>query len=204
MTIEQRTGRAKWPREPPSFGSPPVHAINASLSAAPEFLRGLAARGGGEYVELNNTDPWSATERLRHFSPRVLAVEHDPDTVAQVFPEVGTPVDTQSATLVVTGILRNNKASVRVKLGFPDTEADATTIALPVSSHDSPSTLAARAWALAKIDHLATAGGDNRADIRRTAQQFRIVTPDTSLIVLETARDYARYGIEPPAGLHDD
>ena len=180
----------------------PVHAVNASASAAPAVLRGLAARGGGEYADLLALDAKTAAARLRQYSLRVVAVERDPEAVAQVFPEAGAPVNVENGALIVTGVLRKPSATVRVKVG--SSEADAQTIEVVVKSGEGASTLAARAWALAKIDHLATAAGDNHEDILRTAQEFRIVTADTSLIVLETVDDYIRYDIEPPAELRDE
>ncbi|MCL2887216.1 MAG: DUF2135 domain-containing protein [Betaproteobacteria bacterium] len=180
----------------------PVHVVSAAASAAPALLRGLAARGGGEYVDLLAIDAKAATARLRQTSPRVIAVDRNPEAVAQVFPEVGMPVSTESGALVVTGILRKPSASVRVKVGF--SEADAQTVEIAVKSGEGASTLAARAWAATKIDALAAAAGDNREDIRRTSREFRIVTADTSLIVLETLDDYIRYDIEPPAELRDE
>ena len=179
----------------------PVHMVSASTSAAPAFLRGLAARGSGEYVDLLAIDAKAATAHLRQISPRVIAVERDPEAVAQVFPEVGMTVNTESGALIVTGILRKPSATVQVKVGF--SEADAQTLELTVKSGEGASTLAARAWAATKIDTLAATAGDNREDIRRTSREFRIVTADTSLIVLETLEDYIRYDIEPPAELRD-
>ncbi|MCL2715232.1 MAG: DUF2135 domain-containing protein [Alphaproteobacteria bacterium] len=179
----------------------PLHAVNASTRAAPEFLRGLAARGGGEYADLLAMDAQAAAARLRQVSLRVLGIERNPEAVAQVFPEPGAAVRAESGTLVVTGILRQASATVAVKLGF--SEADAQRIEFSVKSGDGASTLAARAWALAKIEHLSAAGGDNRADIRATAQEFRIVTADSSLIVLESLEDHIRYDIAPPAELRE-
>ena len=178
----------------------PVHTLNASAAAAPALLRGWAERSGGEYANLLAIDAPAAAALLRRSAPRILAVERDPEAVAQVFPNVGAPVNLESGTLAVTGILRTPSASVRIKLGFA--QGDAQTIELAVPAGANASTLAARAWAMAKIDALATTAG-SRDDIRATSREFRIVTADTSLIVLETLQDYIRYDIEPPAELRE-
>jgi len=91
----------------------PVHAVNASASAAPAVLRGLAAHAAGEYVDLLALDAKTAAERLRQYSLRVVAVEREPEAVAQVFPEAGTPVNVENGALIVTGILRKPLATVR-------------------------------------------------------------------------------------------
>jgi len=175
----------------------PVHTILASPRADPAWLRGLAARQHGEYVNLLEIDPARAASVLRSESLRVLGIDHDPQAAAQVFPEPGTPVS--SGTLVVTGILRRPDASLHLRLGH--NAGDAREIEIPIHSGEGASTLAARAWATAKIDWLATNPAANREDIRRTSRDFGIVTADTSLLVLETVADYLRYDITPPEDL---
>ena len=178
----------------------PVHMITSSARADPAWLRGLAVRQHGEYVNLLELDPARAAAVLRTESVRVLGVDHDPAAAAQVFPEAGTPVT--SGTLVVTGLLRRADATLHLWVGH--NAADAREIEIPIRSGENPSNLAARAWATAKIAYLATNPAANREDIRRTSRDFGIVTADTSLLVLETVADYLRYDITPPADLLAD
>jgi Ca-activated chloride channel family protein len=178
----------------------PVHTVLASVSADPSWLRGVSARHEGEFVNLLELTAPAASTRLRSQAPRVLRVESSPREVAEVFPERGTPLST--GPLVVTGILRGEQATVRLSIGT--STADAETVELVVHAGENPSTLAARGWAVAKIGHLSVNRTAHRADIRRTSRDFGIVTADTSLIVLETLNDYARYEIEPPAELQSE
>ncbi|MDR1011111.1 MAG: DUF2135 domain-containing protein [Opitutaceae bacterium] len=179
----------------------PVHTVNASASAAPALLRKLAVGSGGEFVDLMAIGADAARFRLRWHSLSIVAVERDPEAVAHVFPEAGTPLP-DGQTIIVTGVLRKAAATVRLKIGYTGGSVLGT-VEVPVKSGENAGSLAARAWAVTKIDYLTAAAGDNREDIRRTSREFRIVTADTSLIVLETLDDYIRYDIEPPAELRD-
>ncbi len=172
----------------------PVHTLLASPSADPTWLRALAARQNGEFVNLLELAAAPAAARLRSQSPRVLRVSYDPQEAAEVFPESGATVT--SGPLVVTGLLRAAHATVQLRIGTG--ESDAQTIEVAVQAGENPSPLAARGWAVSKIAHLSLAPTANRADLRRTSRDFGIVTADTSLIVLETVADYVRYDIEPP------
>ena len=174
-----------------------VHAALASPRADPAWLRGLASRQNGEFVNLLELEPARAAAVLRSQSLRVLGVQHDPEAAAQVFPEPGAPVS--AGTLVVSGILRGPAATLRLKLGH--NAGDVREIVVVVHSGENPGHLAARAWAAAKIGWLSADLAANREDIRRTSREFGIVTPDTSLIVLETVADYVRYDITPPEEL---
>ena len=174
-----------------------VHAVLAAARADPAWLRGVASRHAGEFVDLLAIKPAEAAIRLRTASLRLVAVDHDPAEVAQVFPEPGAPI--ADGTLVVAGLLRSPAATVRLRVGH--NAADAREIVLDLRTGENPSALAARGWATTKIRQLAVDLAANREDIRRTSQAFGVVTADTSLIVLETLQDYVRYDIAPPADL---
>ena len=174
-----------------------VHSELSSANADPAWLKSAARHHGGEFVNLLSTSPSDAAARLRSISLQVLEVGYDPEAIAQVFPEAGTTI--ADGQIVVTGILRQPEATLRLRIGH-DTH-DAQVITLKLHSGENPSRLAARAWASAKIALLSLDPVANRDDIRRTSRAFGIVTADTSLIVLETLDDYVRYEIPPPADL---
>ena len=56
----------------------------------------------------------------------------------------------------------------------------------------------------ARIEALEAQYDLNRAEIRRLGQSFRLVTRETSLIVLDRIEDYVRFEITPPAELLAD
>ena len=174
-----------------------VHVALAAPGANPAWLRGLALRHRGEFVNLLEIAPADAAARLRLESVRVLAVDRDPEAVAQVFPEPGSPVT--DGTLVVTGILRKPAVVLHLKLGR--SASDVRDLELKVRAGENPSRLAARAWAAAKIASLSVEADANREDIRRTSREFGIVSADTSLLILENLADYLRYDITPPEEL---
>lgn len=175
----------------------PVHAVLACPRSDPGRLRGLATRQGGEFANLLGEEAAAAVARVRSSALRVLGIARDPEAVAQVFPEAGSPI--LQSNLLVTGLLRRRDATIRMQVGH--SAADAREIVLSVKSGAGGGQLAARAWAAAKIAALSLDPADNREDIRRTSQEFGIVTADTSLIVLETLDDYVRYDILPPEEL---
>lgn len=73
--------------------------------------------------------------------------------------------------------------------------------ALPESSSSADGDLLAGLWAQARLQQLSTDRRGNREAMQRLSQQFSLVGPDTSLIVLETLDDYLRYTIRPAGAL---
>lgn len=174
-----------------------VHSVLSSTRADSRWLHAVAASRGGEYVNLLDLDPAKAAFTLEAQSTRILSIDFDPEAVAQVFPDVGAPI--QGDSFVVAGILRKKDARIRITVGH--NRENAQPVELVALSGDDPSELAARAWAALKIEQLSNEYHANREDIRATSKEFGIVTPDTSLIVLESVNDYVRYNIVPPDDL---
>jgi hypothetical protein len=70
---------------------------------------------------------------------------------------------------------------------------------------DAPgSSQVAGLWAGWRVASLAGEPERHRGEVARLGQRFGIVTPGTSLLVLEAAADYVRYDIPPPAALADE
>ncbi|HEY0944530.1 MAG TPA: VIT domain-containing protein [Opitutaceae bacterium] len=174
-----------------------VHTVLTSARADAAWLRGIAGRHGGEFVDLITLSADDAAKRLRSETCRVLDVTTDAADVAHVFPEPGTLV--AMSPLVVTGKLRGPSATLRLSIGYA--AEDARVVAIPIPPEVPESALAPRAWAAAKIAALTIDLERNREDVRRTSRDFGIVTTDTSLLVLETVADYVTYDIRPPAEL---
>lgn len=70
---------------------------------------------------------------------------------------------------------------------------------------DAPgSSQVAGLWAGWRVAALAGEPERHRGEVARLGQRFGIVTPGTSLLVLEAAADYVRYDIPAPAALADE
>lgn len=175
----------------------PLHAVAASLRADPARLKAWAEPRGGAFVDLLGVDAAAAVARVRSAPLRVLGIGDDSGAVAELWPAAGSIVS--DGTLTVTGILRRKSARVRLRLGH--SAADARVFEVTVRSAESPGKLAARAWASAKIAALSRDPAANREELTRLGREFGVVTPGTSLIVLETVADYLRFDIVPPAEL---
>ncbi|MEZ4382199.1 MAG: VIT domain-containing protein [Nannocystaceae bacterium] len=178
----------------------PVHVLMAATRGDPTRLRDLAARSGGAFVDLLKASADDAVLRLTHEHERILAIETSPRELSHVFPEAPAPLP-GDGRVVLTGVLRGDRATLRARLGFADDDRDSREIEVELRGDAHPGSLAGRAWATAKIAALEPRFADNRADIERVGQEFGIVTRATSLIILDSVDDYIRYDIEPPPSL---
>jgi Ca-activated chloride channel family protein len=183
----------------PDSGGAPIHTVVSSLRSDSARLRGIAGRSGGEHLDLLAHSPEEAAALLTVETERLLAISGDPHELAEVYPEAPAPLP--GARMVLAGILRRSFATLVAYLGFADDPAGVRSITLDLRADDEPGELAARAWAALKIASLEPEARANEAELARVGRDFGIVTHNTSLIILESADDYAKYDITPPPEL---
>ena len=177
--------------------NPSVYTVNSSPSADHSFLSMIAEKNGGVYVNLSGLDKSSVTEKLSLVTSepyRLIRAEYDSKAVCEVYPESGSVVD---SNFFFSGILKKKNAEVKLYFGHGNNIEESVTMKLS-AVNGTESCYAARLWASQKIDFLSKNHDENRREIIALAKKFSIVTNDTSLIVLDTANDYARHGIVPP------
>lgn len=176
----------------PDLGAP-VHAVSAAVRSDATRLRHIARRCGGRFIDLMAHGEAEAARALLGEQPQLrdLAGEGvSALTVASPIPANGR--------LQVAGVLDAPQGRLRLDIARG---AQRQAIALPLRAREANDGLAAAAWARLRVAELEGEYRLHRSEIRRLGEQFRLVTRETSLIVLDRADDYARHGIEAPAEL---
>ncbi|MDB5385309.1 MAG: Vault protein inter-alpha-trypsin, partial [Planctomycetaceae bacterium] len=181
------------------------HAVTVGNSYEAVVLKGIASLGGGSVRSITGeqTPQAVALELLNEIAQpglRDLKVEFRGLKVAAVYPErlpnlaVGTQQilvgrylpegKDQQGEIVVTG--QRGAESIRyvAKVNLQDAEAGNSFIP--------------RLWARSHLDHLLQQGGSDaiRDLIIRLSEEFHIITPYTSLLVLESDADRERFGVQ--------
>ncbi len=152
-------------------------------------LRGWSESHGGRFVALGKDVGAAASALLS--SP--LDVQVDAGRGVQ-----DVVIDRRSEAqgwLWLHARLAADGVPMRVRVGGGEWEA------LPATQKSSDGELLSGLWAQARLQQLAVDRRGNREAMQRLSQQFGLVGPDTSLIVLETLEDYLRYAIRPSGTL---
>ncbi len=165
----------------------------AIVSGAVVNREALRQACGGTLIDLQTTAPEAAWAEIESPSPRVSGVK-------------GTGIAN------VQGI--GKPAHGRIHLLGELTEAEATVrIVYADGSESEPFTLRredavegrvlATAWAAARVNQLAPRADEFGDELLALGRSHGLVSPATSLIVLETLDQWVRHKIEPPASLPD-
>lgn len=181
----------------PGQWAKPVYAVSAAQKRNSALLRHFAEASGGRLIDLLQTTPAIATAQLLNREPRVL--EAGGEGVSEVVLASGYA---QDGRLVVAGKLAEGGGRLRLRVALADGRE--TVLTVPLAGGRGTSMLAAHAWAQMEVNALDAQYSLNRGAIKRLGQRFRLVTRETSLIILDAAADYARYEVEPPPELRDE
>ncbi len=180
----------------PNIGTIPVIGLVANTFADIDLLRVLCESTGGEVYDLRVT---SINDALRSvFTTRLMleSVKVVSGSMTSIYPQ--GMVEARLCNTIV-GTLQSPTADLELVYSLNGVIVEKKTISVNSAEHKADGLTAARQWAQ---QELKTMAGDRRAraqDITKLGMRFGIVTPGTSLLVLETLNDYVQYDIEPPA-----
>ncbi|MDY3561130.1 VIT domain-containing protein [Gemmata sp. JC673] len=181
------------------------HAVALSSSYEPAALKAIGSLGGGSVRRVSADRPPQATAldlltEIAAPSLRDLKVEFRGLQTARVYPEVlpNVPAGTQqillgrylpegkdqSGEIVVTGTLGGKPVRYTSKVALKDAEQG--------------NSFVPRLWARMHLDTLLEQGRTEnvKQDVIALSEEFNIITPYTSLLVLETGADRERFAVK--------
>ncbi len=174
----------------PDFGTLPIYPIVSQTLRNGHFLNHIAEKSGGVFIDLVRFAAEEACNQicLGQAQPRLVQSSGCEDT----------KITLQGGRTVMSGKLTTGEGTVC--LGVPGEYEYVFTL------HENEATegdIIARAWAGQKIQELAVLAGEKSDQIASLARRFGIVSPTTSLLVLESLDQYLEYDVEPPESLFE-
>lgn len=166
----------------------PLTLINASPSPDDTFLGSLARQTGGSYIDLTHLDPNDAAESAMRLPTKMNVMTQLP--LRDMLPSLLNATSDFTATFSarstdpftsVPVITTNGRREVPLRVLDAPAEAD----------------LVRRAWARARLRSLIDAGA-KPDEIYGHGRAFNQLTPRTSLLVLDSWRDYELNGVPMP------
>lgn len=190
-----------------------LFAVNSGPTADYAALRRMAARGA--VVDLAHETPAQGARKLLLEGAQLSVLGSSIAGVGEAALEPGSAylvppeVPGQGAVCRLAGWVKHGEAkTLLARLQLPDGTFKDIPLALPdwmsveeLTGEEAP--MPARLWGRYRIAALEADYRANKMAISRLGEEFGIVSRETSLIVLETAEDYALYGVTPPAALKE-
>ncbi len=178
-----------WPSKLPA----PMWTLSASTVVDAPVLRRLAGAAGGGFVNAAERPAAEAAAELGRPGLRLSKLEVS--GLADVWPAAPAPV--HSATQIVG---RLNGQDARVTATFSQGGQVIATRSWKVSGQSARESELGRAhWAQVKLGELLARPDTPRAALIDHGKAYGLVTPHTSLLVLETLDQYVTHDVRPPA-----
>lgn len=176
----------------------PVYIIATNPAANHPILRHIAGASNGRYFNLTTTtDDQATVTAIGQPSFGLLRIEHDAGQFADVLPQTAVALS-PNQRVAISGRLLADEAKLTLIYGVGTEQRihQAVTVKRSDASRDP---LVGRFWAQQKIDSLLAMPDQNHDQLVALGRQFGLVTPGTSLMVLETLEQHLTYGIAPAA-----
>jgi hypothetical protein len=190
-------GISNFGSDEPGRMDAPIYAFSADPKADHAFLRYLAMTSGGQYFNLTAERDDRVIAALGRPIFSFLSAEADGQQATAIFPAMSQPVGDR---FTLAGKLTGDEAQIKLHYGYQGQKPLTSTFS--VSRREAvEGTLLRRLWAEKKLAELMVFQKRNEPEIVALGKQFGMVTPYTSLIVLDNLEQYVQNEIAPPKSL---
>jgi len=166
----------------------PVVTISSSMGCDANNLKYIAKKSNGKYLDLLK---FSTKEALEKFSmDDSCKIRKNPSSISDVY------IKDASTNIIILGRIKGLYGTLNYSIGN-----EKYTLAIDAKNQNR---LLSRVWASSKIESLSLQYKKNRTKIMALAKHYKIVTKDTSLLVLDRVEDYVRYEVVPPKSLQKE
>ncbi len=191
-------GISNFGREDPLGLKAPTYTIVAASTANHAMLRYIALRTGGAALSLQHgTDVPALAARIGQPVLSFLGARVVSGRVEELWPRLPQPV---AGHFDLVGVLYSAEATIELQYGRGRQVLHRETVTLR-GADASQGELLRRYWAQKKVDELLIFPERNADAITQVGTRFGIVTPGTSLLVLERLDQYVQHKVQPPASL---
>ncbi len=171
----------------------PIYALSEEVTANHAFLESLAQRSNGVYLNLQQLSDAEVVAQIGQPIFRFLGAEYDTSHLSEVFPAPGHAVHSR---FTLVGKLHVPQTMITLHYGYGEEISQRVSFTL---SQDQAilTNIIPRYWAQHKIANLMIFPDLHRAELIAIGQAFGLVTPGTSLLVLETLEQHLEHQIAP-------
>jgi tetratricopeptide (TPR) repeat protein len=189
-------GISNFGHEFPDKINAPLYVFSAAVGSNHIFLEHLANSSGGEYFNLNRLTSDQVLANIGKPAFIFISAKIDGKT-EEVYPKTGQPIH---GRFTLSGKLISDRATITLNYGVGGKVLHQVTTQV-FKKNAISGNLLARFWAQKKVQDLSIFMGRNQKKLVELGKRYGLVTPGTSLIVLERLEQYLEHEIEPPRSL---
>lgn len=173
-----------------------VYTINSSVSANHLTLKNLANSTGGSYINLQKSNTKKGLEKLMRINLQFLGTSLNDKT--EIYPQKGEVVFENFA------LVGKNRPTKNFKIYFGYGKTIIKKIEVNVTQPSYENNVIKKMWATKKINFLSKNKEDNETEIVNISKEYQVISPFTSMLILDRIEDYVTHNIEPPKELRSE
>jgi len=189
-------GKGNWDNKEPSGFQAPVFAMSGSNWANHSMLNYIARQSGGMYFNLNKIDRKTVLKKIGISPYSFISATVDSGIVSSLYPQSSQPVND---IFIISGKLQSLQAKITLNYGFNNKIIHRESFKIS-REEATKANLIRTFWAQKMIAYLQIFPR-RRREMVETGKRYGLVTPGTSLIVLDNLEQYLEHRIEPPKTL---
>ena len=192
-------GISNFGRETPGVMGAPVYAFSSDATTNHALLTALAMKTGGQYFNLKRTTDRQVVSSIGRSVFSFLSAGAVEAQAREFYPTLPQPIRARTPFTLV-GVLTTENATVTLNYGFAGKASVSNPLKLAVRDAVQGNLLR-KLWAQKKLADLMVFQENNKEKILALGKKYGMVTPYTSLIVLDSLAQYIEHRIAPPRSL---
>jgi len=190
-------GLSNFGREEPPALNAPLYIFSSDPASNHPFLHFLAAKNKGEYFNLKNLTDAQVLKRIGRPPFSFLLAAGDQSRIEELYPQNPRPA---AGRFLLAGKLLSDEAKITLSYGSSG-EIFLRRPYVIRRSEALEGELVKTFWAQKKIEELMIYSKHNERELVETGKKYGLVTPGTSLIVLDNLSQYLEFKVMPPRSL---
>ncbi len=175
-----------------------THIINSLISANHNQLKYLANNSGGYYINLQQSSIKEAIQKLESKPLQIIGTNFSGEEI-ETYPKIGNIV---TDNFSISGKSNTNKKNIKIYIGnVGDT---VSVINFQLKKNNSRNGVIKSIWAQGKLNSLIVNSKEIEREIVRFSKKHNVISPLTSLLILDRVQDYVTHEIVPPKELQKE
>ena len=175
----------------------PTYFVNSIVSADHIRLKYLANNSGGNYINLQQVSVKNAILNLIRTPIQILGTNFSKEEI-EIFPNVGSVI---AGDLSISGKMKSEKKDIKLYLGAADDTL--SVINFELKGNNIKRGIIKSIWVQRKINDLVVNAEKNESEIINLSKENQVISPFTSLLILDRIQDYVAHEVVPPVELQE-
>lgn len=172
-----------------------THFVNSITSANHNQLKYLANNSGGYYINLQQSSIKDAIAKTLTKPLQILGTNFSSKEV-EIYPKIGSLV---SENISISG--KNNSQIKDVEIYIGTVNDTLLIINFQLKGGINKIDIVKSLWAEGKLNNLVINSKENEREIVRLSKKHKVISPFTSLLILDRIEDYVAHEVVPPKEL---